>query len=474
MDDSEALPPSAKIGVVKRSGFGRQLEPHDMTDARQLRRSLDYSSGLYRTGFYHSFRLPNGSEIKGSMPVELLESRYALFPLPENLADKTLLDIGAWDGWFSFEAERRGAVVTAIDTVDIPNFRAMQSLLNSQVTYKILDVYELPKSGLSSFDYVFFLGVLYHVKHPLLALELVCGLTKDVCIVDSFVVDADTWQDHTNQIPWFEYYETDELGGHLDNWFGPSVSALIALCRTAGFARVELLRAGEHRAVLACFRKWPELLGAATPGPQLDAVVNNATGGINLSSTRDEYLVWYFRAPVEDILRDDLMLEVAGFGVPTLFIKQMSEHAWMASSRLPPALSPGWKSVSLRLRDSDATNQRRIAVDIPLPVTVSSLSLRAVYDGRTWEPDVLRLAAEAPIITFWAQGLPENADRVSVNVYLGSIRLKTAFVGDADLEGWRQINAELNFCPRSSHERLSFSFADVSSQGAEIALLRPE
>ena len=91
---------------------------------------------------------------------------------------------------------------------------------------------------------VFFLGVLYHLRHPLLALEIVCGLTTEVAIVESFVIDAETWKEHQNAIPTMEFYETFELGNQYDNWNGPTVACLLAMCRAAGFARVELMYAG--------------------------------------------------------------------------------------------------------------------------------------------------------------------------------------------------------------------------------------
>jgi tRNA (mo5U34)-methyltransferase len=47
--------------------------------------------------------------IPGFQSIEQLRRRISQFPIPENLTGKRVLDIGAWDGWFSFEMERRGA-----------------------------------------------------------------------------------------------------------------------------------------------------------------------------------------------------------------------------------------------------------------------------------------------------------------------------------------------------------------------------
>ena len=233
------------------------------------------------------------------MQLAVQKERYARYPIPDNLSGKRLLDIGAWDGWFSFEAERHGAQTMAIDCVEIPTFLQVYRRLGSKVDYRVLDFYELPAAGLGKFDVVFFLGVLYHLRHPLLALEIVCGLTTDVAIVESFVIDAETWKDHQNAIPTLEFYETFELGNQYDNWSGLTVACMLAMCRAAGFCRVELMFAEGNYAGAACYRKWespPEK--PAGPPPELLFVSNSRTPG-NCFSTRksEEYLQCVFRAP---------------------------------------------------------------------------------------------------------------------------------------------------------------------------------
>src|SRR5580658_11177183 len=68
---------------------------------------------LARLGWYHSMELPDGRVIPGFQSLEVLRKRLAQFPVPGDLRGKRALDIGAWDGWFSFELERRGAQVMA-------------------------------------------------------------------------------------------------------------------------------------------------------------------------------------------------------------------------------------------------------------------------------------------------------------------------------------------------------------------------
>ena len=139
-------------------------------------------------GWWHSFELPDGSLIQGVCDLEGLKNRIAQFPIPLNLRGKRVLDIGAWDGWFSFEMERRGAEVLAIDNWDNPRFHEAKAMLDARVEYRQMDMYDLTPASVGRFDIVLFMGVLYHLKHPLLALERVCALATEMAAVDSFIL----------------------------------------------------------------------------------------------------------------------------------------------------------------------------------------------------------------------------------------------------------------------------------------------
>ncbi|MEO8596257.1 MAG: DUF1698 domain-containing protein [Candidatus Solibacter sp.] len=401
---------------------------------QEPRRGKDFSRELSEKGWYHSFELPDGTSIEGYNKVGWLHTRYDRFPIPGDLTGKRVLDIGAWDGWFSFEAERHGAAVTSIDCVELANFLEIRRRLGSQVDYLIHDFYELPEAGLGVFDYVFCLGILYHLKHPLLALEIVCALTTDTAVVETFVIDPDTWQEHREQVPVMEFYETDELGNQLDNWIGPSVSCLMAMCRAAGFARVEFLHTTGMHAGVACFRQWEPVpggpLGAA---PELVTVANSRTFSVNFGSRKEEYVTCWFRG-LEARKREELRLQVGPFGVPALYVRPDVDGGWMANFRLPLGLTPGWHEVRLRFADSDwASKEARIAVDVPL--RVESLELKGACDAATWSETEVR-----GFLSCWVAGLPENCDRSNVDVYLGDERLAVDFVGE-DADGLRQVNA---------------------------------
>ncbi len=184
-----------------------------MTTNRVLceRKEEDFGQRLAQTGWYHSMELPGGRIIPGFLTLEQLRERYDSFLLPPDLTGKRVLDVGTWDGWFAFEAERRGAEVVAVDLVEQENFHYAHRALNSKVHYVLADVYEIPRLGLGRFDYTLFLGVLYHLRHPSLALDTVCGLTKETAIVDSFVIDGDN-RAHVGSMKPMNYATTLTIG----------------------------------------------------------------------------------------------------------------------------------------------------------------------------------------------------------------------------------------------------------------------
>ena len=215
---------------------------------------------LRSLGWYHSIELPNGEVIPGFQSLEQLRARLRQFPIPADLTGKRVLDIGAWDGWFSFEMEKRGASVVAVDAIRTEKLLIARDLLQSRVEYLVADVYDLRPADLGRFDVVLFLGVLYHLKHPLLALERVCALATDLVCVESYVTED------PGERPSMEFYETTELCGQFDNWVGLNAACLMAFCRTAGLARVSLESIIQNRAHVTCHRKWGAAEGTG-PGP---------------------------------------------------------------------------------------------------------------------------------------------------------------------------------------------------------------
>jgi tRNA (mo5U34)-methyltransferase len=202
--------------------------------------------------WWHSIDLGHGVVTKGVHPLEELIDNFARFQLPPRLDGKSVLDIGCWDGFYSFEAERRGARVVSVDCWRPENFFKAHAALDSRAEFHELSVYEVTKERLGAYDVVFFLGVLYHLRHPLLALEQVCEATTDFAVIETHVID----NLFESRNPIMEFYEFDELGGQYDNWWGPNAECLTKMARAAGFVRVESLRMEATRATIKAFRRW--------------------------------------------------------------------------------------------------------------------------------------------------------------------------------------------------------------------------
>jgi len=383
----------------------------------------DWDAKRAEKGWWHSFELPDGSQIEGVTRIDALKKRLAQFPIPADLKGKRALDIGCWDGWYSFELERRGAQVVAIDNWDNPRFRQMRAIYNSRVDYRQLDMYELTPERIGRFDIVLFMGVLYHLKHPLLALERVCALTTELAAVDSFVLREGQFPPEILGRPILEFYETDEMGGQVDNWFGPSLPALLAMCRVAGFARVELRSVLDYGAGVACYRKWEEPEG---PGetPVLQSAMHAENFGVNFRSDLDSYVSVWFESPLE-LNKDNVQPDVSGFGSRPMAVTELREHFWQVNFKLPPLTRPGWHDVRVRLHNGPRSNALRIAVDMPL--RVGRVRLGDVCDGTTWKPGELD-TTKGSVISFWLEGLPENADLNNVKATLGGKPLDMLYI----------------------------------------------
>src|SRR4051812_14352176 len=163
--------------------------------------------------WFHSHAFPDGETTKGDKPAETLR-REAETIFRHSVAGKSVLDIGAWDGWFSFEAERRGASrVLATDHFcwsgagwgTRAGFDYAHAKLGSKVETLDIDVPQIGLETVGKFDVVLFLGVLYHVKDPLSCLERVASVTGEMMVVETeTALDILPW-------PVMRYYEGAEL-----------------------------------------------------------------------------------------------------------------------------------------------------------------------------------------------------------------------------------------------------------------------
>ena len=130
---------------------------------------------------YHKYEIESGFFTPGR--ALKLEPTLCLNELgvPQNLAGLRALDIGAWDGPFTFELERRGAQVTAVDIQDpdVTIFNAVKEIKKSSATYVRGSIYDALPEDLGVFDIVLFVGVYYHLRSPVLALQRIRKLLAD-------------------------------------------------------------------------------------------------------------------------------------------------------------------------------------------------------------------------------------------------------------------------------------------------------
>lgn len=185
--------------------------------------------------------------------------------LPERLDGRTVLDVGCNAGFYSLEMARRGAKrVVAIDSD--PHYLAQARFAAEQENIKIefhqKSVYDVADLG-ERFDLVIFMGVLYHLRHPLLALDLlhehVVGdemLFQCMQRGSAEVQDLSEDFDFDDPTP-FEgpdvpllYFIEERFAQDPTNWFVPNRAASEALLRSAGFRII----AHPEREVYLCKR----------------------------------------------------------------------------------------------------------------------------------------------------------------------------------------------------------------------------
>lgn len=175
-------------------------------------------------------------------------AKLKLFDFPESFAGKTVLDIGSWNGAYSFEAERRGARdVLATDHFcweglgpnGKPGFDLAKRALKSKVREKVISVEDISAETVGTWDVVLFLGVFYHLPDPLMPLSNLLAVTRETLILET-VIDPSQ-----NEFPAMFYY--GGLGGApARQKFVPNEAFIDAGLRDIGFRVVEAKSPGYH------------------------------------------------------------------------------------------------------------------------------------------------------------------------------------------------------------------------------------
>ena len=226
--------------------------------------------------WHHSIRVGDGVVTRGGKTLEHHHDDIKRLQLP-SLAGKSVLDIGAWDGYYTFMAEGAGASrVVALDhyvwSVDykkateytarqldsgqpirafhtVPElwdpaglpgkrgFDLVHRLLDSRAEVVVGDFMTMDVSALGTFDVVLFLGVIYHLEEPLRALRRVRQLTHGFAAIETEAVLLPGPPGR----PLWQFVDAAQLNHDPTIWWVPTAEGLRAMCLAAGFSRAEIV-----------------------------------------------------------------------------------------------------------------------------------------------------------------------------------------------------------------------------------------
>jgi tRNA (mo5U34)-methyltransferase len=194
--------------------------------------------------WFHSIDLGQGVVTPGGKTPEILDPESAAVFGRIEVAGRSVLDIGAWNGYYTVEAKRRGATeVLALDefTWLDPNYRGKESFdfvmshLGMRVQTRVLDVHRISVEEVGRWDVTLFLGVFYHLIDPIVVLQRLAEITREVLVVET-ALDG-----HDIERPAMFFYPGTELADDPTNWWAPNRACMEALLRTVGFTRVSYM-----------------------------------------------------------------------------------------------------------------------------------------------------------------------------------------------------------------------------------------
>jgi tRNA (mo5U34)-methyltransferase len=188
--------------------------------------------------------------------------------LPEDLSGRTVLDIGCNAGFYSIEMKRRGAervVGVDFDERYLQQARLAAELSGTEIEFQKLSVYDVARLK-QKFDVVLFMGVLYHLRHPLLALDLIHEhVAKDLFIFQSMqrgspeiemvAGNYEFWETEIFERPGFPrlHFVEKKYADDATNWWIPNRACVEAMLRSAGFEMID----HPEEEVFIC--RWKEL-----------------------------------------------------------------------------------------------------------------------------------------------------------------------------------------------------------------------
>lgn len=227
-----------------------------MHDEQALRARAQELGSVY---WHHSIRLFPDLLTKGGKSEDLLAAERAAILGPLGLENRSVLDVGSWNGYFAFEAKRAGAArVIASDSLcwNLPAFRGRETFdlarecLGLDIETKVIDPTELP-GDLAPVDVVLFLGVFYHLHDPIAVLKNTASLARECLVIETHQDLLDLGR------PGMAFYPRDTLGGDPTNWWAPNPECMFELLESIGWMQVYYQQhpvVGRGRGIYHAFR----------------------------------------------------------------------------------------------------------------------------------------------------------------------------------------------------------------------------
>jgi tRNA (mo5U34)-methyltransferase len=208
--------------------------------------------------WFHNLHLPDGAQTAPGSPLGDFPAFkwLEIAPhLPADLSGWTALDIGCNAGFYSFELARRGARVTGVDVEPLflrqAAWAARQFGLEQQVDFRRMQVYDLAHTA-EQYDLVMFMGVFYHLRYPMLGLDIVAEKVRRMMVFQTLTapgtdVHPDTARDRDvleredfsapgwPKVSFIEH----EFAGDVTNWWAPNHAAVEAMLRSSGMRVTE-------------------------------------------------------------------------------------------------------------------------------------------------------------------------------------------------------------------------------------------
>jgi tRNA (mo5U34)-methyltransferase len=202
--------------------------------------------------WFHNLHLPGGLQTAPDHPLgdfPATKWRVLADHLPSDLRGQTALDIGCNAGFYSFELARRGARVVSIDTdphyLEQARWARDQLGLGGRIELRRASVYQLAQDA-QRFDIVLFMGVFYHLRHPLLALDIVASKVRSTLVFQTLTVPGTEHVEPPDDLelmdreplrhpgwPRMAFIER-RMAGDPTNWWAANHAGVLALLRSSG------------------------------------------------------------------------------------------------------------------------------------------------------------------------------------------------------------------------------------------------